>query len=228
MAFTIAIETATKVCSVALFHNEELVAFKEEGGEYSHAEKLAVFVDSLLKEQKVQYDQLAAIAVSKGPGSYTGLRIGVSFAKGLSYSLQIPLIAVDTLQAMAWGAQKELGKEEVLLCPMIDARRMEVYTALFNNKLEIVKEISADIIEENSYASYLKQKEICFFGDGAVKCKTILQHPNANFLEEQFVSAKNMGGILFGKYLENNFEDLAYFEPYYLKEFIALKGKRLV
>lgn len=228
MAYFIAVETATKVCSAALFKDNQLLAFKEEGGDYSHAEKLALFVDEVLKEKGIAYNQLSAIGVSKGPGSYTGLRIGVSFAKGLCYALQIPLISVDTLLSMAIGARQEVEKEQFYLCPMIDARRMEVYSAVYTQDLDQLKDIAADVIEEDSYLSFLDQMETYFFGDGAEKCKQVIQHQNARFLEGGFVSARNMGGMLFDKYQKNEFENLAYFEPYYLKEFIALKGKKLV
>ncbi len=224
MAYLLALETATKVCSVALFDNDKLLISKEQNGSYSHAENLASFVESILKEVKVDTKELSAIAVSKGPGSYTGLRIGVSFAKGLCYALNIPLISIDTLKSMAWGCEVE---EEALICPMIDARRMEVYAAVYTANLEELKPIAADIIDETSYADYLKGKKVYFIGDGASKCEAVLTHENAVF-KESFPSAKYMGALAFSKYSAQDFEDVAYFEPYYLKEFIAIKSKKLV
>ena len=228
MAFFIAIETATKVCSVALFQDEKLLSSKKQEGDYSHAENLAVFVDALMNEQELKYNQLNAIAVSKGPGSYTGLRIGVSFAKGLCYSLQIPLISINTLKAMAWGTKQQIGNLDVFLCPMIDARRMEVFSAIFDAGLNVVKNISADIIEEESYKEYLDQKEVYFFGDGAEKSFQVIKHSNSKLINRSVISAENMAEIIVNKYQSRNFEDVAYFEPYYLKQFIALKGKKLV
>lgn len=227
MTKILALETATKNCSVALFENGELIDFQEEGGAYSHAEKLAVFVDDLLEKNKLDYTALGAIAVSKGPGSYTGLRIGVSLAKGLCYSLGIPLLGIETLKHMAYGAMQELNKKG-FYCPMIDARRMEVYAAIFDANLKVVKETSADIIESASYQEFLNRKEVYFFGDGAQKCKKTLLDKNAKFFDLNLPSAKSMGKIAQEKYNNNQIEDLAYFEPYYLKEFIAIKPKKMV
>lgn len=228
MALILSIETATKVCSVALSENGQTLAFKEEGGAYSHAEKLAVFIDELIRENSHDYSDIDAIAVSKGPGSYTGLRIGVSLAKGLCYSLQKPLLAVETLKAMAWGASQEIKAEDYFLCPMIDARRMEVYSAIYNNKLECVKPTAAELISENSYASFMLEKPVYFFGDGAEKCREVIKGPNAIFDKPLFPSAKNLASLAQELYEQKAWEDVAYFEPYYLKEFIALKGKKMV
>lgn len=224
MAYLLALETATKVCSVALFKEEKLLLVKEQDGAYSHAENLAVFVEDVLKEAGVDINELSAVAISKGPGSYTGLRIGVSFAKGLCYSLALPLIAIDTLKSMAWGCNVEA---DALVCPMIDARRMEVYAAIYNSQLEAVKPISADIVESTSYHEYLENQKVYFIGDGASKCKAVLTHKNAIF-QEGLPSAQNMGSLAFTKFKNAEFEDVAYFEPYYLKEFIAIKSKKLV
>lgn len=229
MAYFLAIETATTVCSAALFKGDQLLACKEENGGYSHAEKLAVFIDELLKENQIDHSQLKAVLVSKGPGSYTGLRIGVSLAKGICFSLQIPLIAISTLKSMAWGAKQSLNKlDDSSLCPMIDARRMEVYAAFYNSQLDIVREIQADVIDENSYLDQLDKNKIYFFGNGAEKCVDVIKHENAHFIADFQPSAAFMGELGNEKYLSNKFEDLAYFEPYYLKEFKALKGKVLV
>ncbi len=229
MAYLLAIETATTVCSVALFQDQKLLACREESGSYSHSENLAIFIDEILKESSLTYEQLNAVLISKGPGSYTGLRIGISLAKGLCFSLQIPLISVDTLKSMAWGANQLLKKRgEYLLCSMIDARRMEVYSAFFTQQLKSIRSTTADIIESNSYSELLNNSPIYFFGDGAKKCKETIVHENAHFLIDQEPSATFMGALGYEKYQAKRFEDLAYFEPFYLKEFIALKGKALV
>ena len=221
MALILLIETATKSCSVSLSSENKIIACKEEvNKQYSHAEKLTVFITELFKTQDFSIKDLDAIAVSKGPGSYTGLRIGISTAKGLCYALDIPLISVSTLKAMAFRmAQKE---ESDLYCPMIDARRMEVYNAFYNNTNKEIRGIQADIIEAHSYQKEL-DKKVLFFGDGAQKCKQIIQHPNAKFLDDIFPSSKDMLEIANEKFSEKNFEDVAYFEPFYLKDFVIGK-----
>ena len=221
MALILLIETATKSCSVSLSSENKIIACKEEvNKQYSHAEKLTVFITELFKTQDFSIKDLDAIAVSKGPGSYTGLRIGVSTAKGLCYALDIPLISVSTLKAMAFRmAQKE---ESDLYCPMIDARRMEVYNAFYNSTNKEIRGIQADIIEADSYQKEL-DKKVLFFGDGAQKCKQIIQHPNAKFLDDIFPSSKDMLEIANEKFSEKIFEDVAYFEPFYLKDFVTGK-----
>ena len=199
----------------------KIIACKEEINEqYSHAEKLTVFITELCKTQDFTIKDLDAVAVSKGPGSYTGLRIGVSTAKGLCYALDIPLISVSTLKAMACGmAQKEKSD---LYCPMIDARRMEVYNAFYNSTNKEIRGIQADIIEAYSYQKEL-DKKVLFFGDGAEKCKQMIQHPNARFIDGFFPSSKDMLEIANEKFAEKDFEDVVYFEPFYLKDFVAGK-----
>ncbi len=220
MAKIIYIETATKICSVALSENGKLVGIRESKVSNSHAEMLSVFIEELMKKVNWKYADLDAVAVSMGPGSYTGLRIGVSSAKGLCYSLEKPLIAVSTLQSMAWGMAQ--NNENVLFCPMIDARRMEVYSAVFDKNNEEVRGIEAQIIDENSFADSLKEKVIYFAGDGAAKCKEVFANqPNARFLDEFEISSRYMIEIATKKYGQQQFEDVAYFEPYYLKDFIA-------
>ena len=221
MALILLIETATKSCSVSLSSENKIIACKEEvNNQYSHAEKLTIFITELFKTQDFSIKDLDAIAVSKGPGSYTGLRIGISTAKGLCYALDIPLISVSTLKAMAFRmAQKE---ESDLYCPMIDARRMEVYNAFYDNTNKEIRGIQADIIEAHSYQKEL-DKKVLFFGDGAQKCKQIIQHPNAKFLDDIFPSSKDMLEIANEKFSEKNFEDVAYFEPFYLKDFVIGK-----
>ena len=219
MALFLLIETATKSCSVSLSSENKIIACKEEINEqYSHAEKLTVFITELCKTQDFTIKDLDAVAVSKGPGSYTGLRIGVSTAKGLCYALDIPLISVSTLKAMAFGmAQKEKSD---LYCPMIDARRMEVYNAFYNSTNKEIRGIQADIIEACSYQKEL-DKKVLFFGDGAEKCKQMIQHPNARFIDGIFPSSKDMLEIANEKFAEKDFEDVVYFEPFYLKDFVA-------
>ena len=221
MALFLLIETATKSCSVSLSSENKIIACKEEVNEqYYHAEKLTVFITELFKTQDFTTKDLDAVAVSKGPGSYTGLRISVSTAKGLCYALDIPLISVSTLKAMAFGmAQKEKSD---LYCPMIDARRMEVYNAFYNSTNKEIRGIQADIIEACSYQKEL-DKKVLFFGDGAEKCKQMIQHPNARFIDGIFPSSKDMLEIANEKFAENFFEDVVYFEPFYLKDFVAGK-----
>ncbi|MCO6500501.1 MAG: tRNA (adenosine(37)-N6)-threonylcarbamoyltransferase complex dimerization subunit type 1 TsaB [Vicingus serpentipes] len=231
MSLILGIETSTKICSVALSDGDQLLALKEEGGDYSHSEKLTLFIEEVMQQAGKTLKDVSVIAVSKGPGSYTGLRIGVSAAKGLCYALDIPLIAVSTLQAMARGMVQQLNREpnNHLFCPMIDARRMEVYTALFDSENNTIENISAKIIDENSLSTYLNDNSIIFFGDGAEKCQsTLSKNKNAIFSNQGLPSAQYINQIAFQKFLNKDFEDLAYFEPYYLKDFIATTPKKLL
>jgi tRNA threonylcarbamoyladenosine biosynthesis protein TsaB len=224
LALILNLETATKVCSVSLANNGEVISIEEYFGEYAHAEKLTFFIEKVCKDAGVELSELSAVAVSKGPGSYTGLRIGVSAAKGISYSLDIPLIAVDTLKHMSVSALDKITeiKKDFLLCPMIDARRMEVYCALFNHKLNNIKEVSAEIISEDSFFNFLNQSQIYFFGDGAEKCKNVLEkNPNAIFLDNIHPSSASMAILAQEQFDRKQFEDVAYFEPFYLKDFIT-------
>lgn len=224
MTIILSIETATPVCSVALIKNNQVLAVKKSTRKNSHAEIVTVFIDELMKENQFSFKDLDAVAVSKGPGSYTGLRIGVSTAKGMCYALDIPLIAVNTLQSLAIGASFDYQPDEglpVLFCPMIDARRMEVYCALFDKSNREIRETKAEIIEPDAFQTYLVSNKVVFFGDGADKCKEVIQHSNAVFLENVFPSAKNMAGIALDKFNKQQFEDVAYFEPFYLKDFVA-------
>ncbi|PCJ23338.1 MAG: tRNA (adenosine(37)-N6)-threonylcarbamoyltransferase complex dimerization subunit type 1 TsaB [Flavobacteriales bacterium] len=227
MSIILGLETSTKICSVAVSDGDKLLALREEGGEYSHSEKLTVFIQSTLKEARLKLPDIDAVAVSKGPGSYTGLRIGVSVAKGLCYALNKPLIAVDTLQAMALGMSKaeDLG----LYCAMIDARRMEVYTAIYDLNNNMIEEVSAKIIDKDSFENYLKENKVVFFGDGSDKCKEVLNgNTNATFSDKGLPSAQYINQIALEKFNCQNFEDVAYFEPYYLKDFIATTPKKLL
>ena len=221
MALILLIETATKSCSVSLASDDKIIATKQEVNEqYSHAEKLTIFIVELFENKDFTIQDLDAVAVSKGPGSYTGLRIGVSTAKGLCYALEIPLISVSTLKAMAFGMAKK--EDSDLYCPMIDARRMEVYNAFFDEMNNEVRGVQADIINKDSYKKKLENK-VLFFGDGAFKCKKIIKHKNARFIDGIFSSSENMSSLSFQKFKKKEFEDIAYFEPLYLKDFVAGK-----
>ncbi|MEZ2335506.1 tRNA (adenosine(37)-N6)-threonylcarbamoyltransferase complex dimerization subunit type 1 TsaB [Mucilaginibacter sp. RCC_168] len=227
MSVILQIETATTSCSVALAIDGKVVAFKQINERNIHAEVITLFIDELVATANLTYTDLDAIAVSSGPGSYTGLRIGVSTAKGLCFALDKPLIAIETLEAMAYGVI--YGNDftidpNILLCPMIDARRMEVYCSLFNAHGQKVRPTSADIIDEHSFAEELKQSKILFFGDGADKCEATLGvNPNAQFLPGFVNSATFLTQKAVEKFDKKEFEDVAYFEPYYLKDFIAGK-----
>ena len=224
MALILSIETATPVCSVALSKDHDLIALKESIKKNSHSEVVTVFIEELIKENKLFFTDLDAVAVSKGPGSYTGLRIGVSTAKGMCYALDIPLLSLNTLQSLAFGAAKKYCQDNespVLFCPMIDARRMEVYCALYDENNQEIRKTKAEIIQANSFQTYLDANRVIFFGDGAAKCKDIIKHHHAVFLENVSPSALSMIKIAFDKFLNQEFEDVAYFEPFYLKDFIA-------
>jgi tRNA threonylcarbamoyladenosine biosynthesis protein TsaB len=218
------IETATTSCSVALANNGEVLAFKEINARNIHAEVITVYIDELMAQTNSTYADVDAIAVSCGPGSYTGLRIGVSTAKGLCFALDKPLIAVPTLAAMANGVAINNNVDNLLLCPMIDARRMEVYTAIFNAAGEVIRPTAAEIIDAESFNHILSENKVLFFGDGADKCRQALGHNlNAEFLSDFENSATHLTQIAADKFARADFEDVAYFEPYYLKDFIAGK-----
>lgn len=223
MAIILNIETATKNCSVSISKSGKTIAYKEfNDGNYSHAEVLHPFIIDILNETKFSLNNIDAIAVSKGPGSYTGLRIGVSAAKGLCFALQKPLISVDTLTSLSHA----ISIEEGVIIPMLDARRMEVYASVFNQKHEQIREIKAEIIDENSFSEYLNSQKVYFLGDGAFKCKEIIIHKNAMFMDDIFPSSREMGILAFEKFKNNDFEDVAYFEPLYLKDFMVVPEKK--
>ena len=187
---------------------------------------LTVFIGEAMAEAGIGYNELSGVAVSRGPGSYTGLRIGVSAAKGICYGADIPLIALDTLLIMARGLLRNIADNDgLLLCPMIDARRMEVYTALYDTAGTRVKDITAEIIVNDSFKDYLDERKIIFFGDGSGKCRDTLKHPNAVFIEGIYPSACYMAQLSFKAFAEKIFEDTAYFEPFYLKDFLATTPK---
>lgn len=235
MALLLNIETSTEVCSVTLAENGKTLFQKESSKGLNHSELLTVFIQDLFQENNVELNTIDAVAVSKGPGSYTGLRIGVSVAKGLCYGLGKPLIGVGSLEGMGayvaanykayYTGQKN---EKILFCPMIDARRMEVYTTLYNLNGEQILPVTAKIIDENSYAEYLEDNEILFFGNGAAKCKEKISHKNALFEGPLLTSARFMQNLAEIKYNKKEFEDVAYFEPFYLKDFVATIPKNKV
>ncbi len=214
------IETATTLCSVSIAKTGKVIAIKEINDGYTHAENLHVFIQEVLKQAGKTTKDLNAIAVGSGPGSYTGLRIGVSTAKGLAFALQIPLIAVNTLQTMT-AKVIEQNKSDVLFCPMLDARRMEVYTAIFDKELNTIKETSPQIISAEEVSFFNIGKPICFFGDGMPKCKDILkQIPQSSFIDDITPSSSALAELSYQKHKKAQFEDVAYFEPFYLKNFL--------
>ena len=219
MATILCIETATTNCSVALSVDGKVIALKEDyNNTYSHAERLHIYIEEILQKNNISKAQLDAIAVSKGPGSYTGLRIGVSAAKGLCFALDIPLISIPTLDALAYQVKENNG----VIVSMLDARRMEVYAAIYTaESKEQIRETKAEVLEENSFSDYLEKGKAYFLGDGVEKFKTICTHKNAVFIEEKLPSANEMGLLANNKYKKSDIEDVAYFEPYYLKDFIS-------
>jgi tRNA threonylcarbamoyladenosine biosynthesis protein TsaB len=222
----ICIETATNLCSVALISSSGVISLKESNDLKSHASMLTVFIDEALKENGISAHDLEAIAVGKGPGSYTGLRIGVSVAKGIAYAATIPLVGVETTLSMFWGMAGRIeeitpDRENTLFCPMIDARRMEVYNAVYDSQGNTEKEISADIIREDSFADIPQAKKIIFFGDGAAKCKEVIKRKNVYFQDDFRISASHMLIPVYQAIDKRHFEDVAYFEPFYLKDFIT-------
>ncbi|MDR0982030.1 MAG: tRNA (adenosine(37)-N6)-threonylcarbamoyltransferase complex dimerization subunit type 1 TsaB [Culturomica sp.] len=238
MALILNIDTSTSVCSVVLAREGKVVAKKEDSTGQNHSLLLGTFIDTILKENNLQAGDLDAVAVSMGPGSYTGLRIGVSMAKGLCYGASLPLIGVNTLQALALAATKltnaatDLHIAMPLLprlyCPMIDARRMEVYTAVFDGDNQTVIETKAEIITPDSFADTLNDNTVFFLGNGAEKAMTVIQSPNARYISGVETSAENMTEISEAHFAEKAFEDVAYFEPFYLKDFIATTPKNKV
>ena len=229
MACILHIETSTEACSVAI-SEDGIVEFKQEDLQGpSHAVQLGVFVDEALSFVDSHAMPLDAVAVSCGPGSYTGLRIGVSMAKGICYGRNLPLIALPTLEIMCVPVLlKQDLPEDALLCPMIDARRMEVYAAMYDRSLNVVREIGADIVDENSYLDYLEKHPVYFFGNGAAKCKDKITHANAHFIDDIRPLARWMFPLAEKAKYNHDFKDVAYFEPFYLKEFVVSKPKKLI
>jgi tRNA threonylcarbamoyladenosine biosynthesis protein TsaB len=229
MALIINIETSTPVCSVALSRDGKVLHTLENHDGYAHASHLTVLIERLFTETDgVSMSQVDAVAVSSGPGSYTGLRIGVSTAKGLCFALGKPLIAIGSLDVLTWPVSSmvpDLSVDNRWYCPMIDARRMEVYTTFFDEKMNRLKDVVAEIITADSFQDVLPQREIIFFGDGAAKCKDVIDHPNARFVDDVVPLAKNMARLAQQAFDNGRFEDVAYYEPFYLKDFVATTPK---
>ncbi|MCL6274884.1 tRNA (adenosine(37)-N6)-threonylcarbamoyltransferase complex dimerization subunit type 1 TsaB [Muricauda sp. 2012CJ35-5] len=224
MAIILNLETATTNCSVSISDGDKVICLKENNAiNYSHSEQLHVYIKEALEEASLSFSNLDAIAVSKGPGSYTGLRIGVSAAKGLAFSLNIPLISIPTLQSMA--SQVKAATDEVII-PVLDARRMEVYSAVYNSEWKEIRETQAEIIEAGSFAKFKEYSKILIAGNGAEKCKDLLKDDVFSFNTEIVPSAREMAGIAYPKFLNKDFEDVAYFEPYYLKDFVLQTKKK--
>jgi tRNA threonylcarbamoyladenosine biosynthesis protein TsaB len=235
MALILNIETSTEVCSVALSKNGNLMHKKESVEGLNHSRVLTVFIEELFAENNIPINSIDAVAVSKGPGSYTGLRIGVSVAKGLCFGLNIPLISVNSLEVLGIYAAQNLSKyypapdaAKVLFCPMIDARRMEVYTSLYTLNGEEIRPVSAEIIDGNFLSEFFEIYKILFFGNGAEKCKSLIKHKNAFFGGPVKTSAQFMQAIAEEKFNKNEFENVAYFEPFYLKNFVATIPKNKI
>ncbi len=232
MARILHIETTTHVCSVAITSDGQLINERENKAGRSHASLLSYFVWQILSEEQIKPGDLDAISISEGPGSYTGLRIGVSTAKGLCYGAGIPLIAVNTLQSLTEGLFAQMKEESSkpndnsVYVPMLDARRMEVYSAIMDSKNLFIRGVKAEVIDEFSFNQWLKGHIVYFFGNGAEKCKETIKHPNARFIDNIDLSAKYMATIAEQKYKNRQFEDLAYFEPFYLKDFIATTPRK--
>ena len=229
MSCILNIETSTSVCSVAVSQDGQTVFVKEDLTGPSHAVSLGVFVDEALSFINSHAIPLDAVAVSCGPGSYTGLRIGVSMAKGICYGSNVPLIGIPTLKILCVPVllYHDLP-EDALLCPMLDARRMEVYASIYDRALNVKRETAADIIDENSYLDFLDKYPVYFFGNGSAKCKGKIMHPNAHFIEDIYPLAKMMFPLAEKAVACKDYKDVAYFEPFYLKEFVASKPKKLL
>jgi tRNA threonylcarbamoyladenosine biosynthesis protein TsaB len=228
MSYILSLETSTTVCSVAIHEAGKLLMSREILIPQSHASKLAVLIDEVKKSSKLDFRQLSAVAVASGPGSYTGLRIGVSTAKALCYALNIPLVAVETLDIMAHqvyasrnGVNQTPSPE--FYCPMIDARRMEVYCKVFDGSLNVIRPVEAKIIDDHSFDDVMSERTLIFFGDGSSKCKEILTSPNAVFIENIFPAASMLGELAYKKFADGIVEDVVHFEPFYLKDFLIKK-----
>ena len=232
MAAILVIETSTEVCSIALTIDGLLTDCMESKEGQTHARLVTVYAEELLRRNNIKPEELMAVAVSKGPGSYTGLRIGVSTAKGICFARQIPLIAIGTLEAMTRHVMQNrrfyniLGDKPSLFCPMIDARRMEVFSMLYSGDGSVIKPIKAVIVDESYLSDELGENQIVFFGNGSEKCSLVLKSPNAFFVPQIEASAKYLCEMVWQLYNKNQFEDVAYFEPFYLKDFVAIVSKK--
>jgi tRNA threonylcarbamoyladenosine biosynthesis protein TsaB len=220
MALILSLETSTEVCSVAIHEDEKLLATLEVHQPQSHASKLAVLTEQVIQLSGIKSHQLSAVAVSSGPGSYTGLRIGTSTAKGICYALNIPLIAINPLEIMSRQV-RNFNFQQTFLCPMIDAMRMEVYCLLMDETHTILHPTEAKIIEPSSFSDILEHRQILFFGNGALKCRDVIRHRNARFIEGVYPKASALGNMALDYFRNKSFADLVNYEPTYLKEFVA-------
>jgi tRNA threonylcarbamoyladenosine biosynthesis protein TsaB len=225
------LETATNLCSVALCDSAGVISLRESNESKSHASQLTVFIEEILAGQGIKARDLSAVAVSKGPGSYTGLRIGVSVAKGIAYGASIPLIGIETTFSMYCGIMESAtfnaeSDDATLFCPMLDARRMEVYYAIYDSRGNKIKDIAAEIICQETFNNFPETKKIVFFGDGALKCKEVINRENALFATDYMISASHMYKPVFQSFNNHLYEDVAYFEPLYLKDFITSKPRK--
>lgn len=234
MALILNMDSSTEVCSVSLFMDNVLLEERENSDGLNHAELLTAFVEEVLTAQNLKATDLDAVAIAGGPGSYTGLRIGVSAAKGICYAGRLPLIAISSLKAMAHQVSSHPSRynvpidDDALFCPMIDARRMEVFTAMYNIENNEVQPISAEIVDHHSFSQYLDKGPVIFFGNGAKKCQDAITHPNAIFVDNVTASSLFMGPLAEKAFQEKDFVDVAYYEPFYLKDFIATAPKKNV
>ena len=229
MSTILHIETSTDVCSVAVSEDGQVIFDQEDHSGPNHAERLGTMVDEALSFTDNHAIPFDAVAVSCGPGSYTGLRIGVSMAKGVCYGRNLKLIAVPTLELLCVPILlREIPEEDALLCPMLDARRMEVYAGIYDRGLKTIRPIQADIVEGETYTEFLDKRPVYFFGNGAQKCKAAINHPNAHFIENIEPLAKWMQPLAEKRFLNEQFEDVAYFVPFYLKDFVAKMPKKLL
>ena len=230
MSCILNIETSTNVCSVAISEDGQCIYHDEDRTGPNHNERLGQFVDEALSFADSHAIPVDGVAISMGPGSYTGLRIGTSMAKGVCYGFGIPLVAVPTLELMCVPVllRHDDLPEDALLCPMLDARRMEVYAGIYNRALKPVREIRADVVDAETYREYLDEHPVYFFGNGAEKCMEVINHPNAHFFKGIEPLAKYMFPLAERRMMRGETEDVAYFEPFYLKDFVALKPKKLI
>ncbi len=223
MAILLNLETATTNCSVSISKDNQIIALKENNAEnYSHSEQLHIFIKEALQEASLSFSDIDAVSISKGPGSYTGLRIGVSAAKGLCFSLDVPLISIPTLESMAHQVELQAGE---MVIPVLDARRMEVYSCVYDADYQEIRETRAEIIDEGSFAEYVSTSKVYLIGSGSKKCRGVLEHPNFQFDATIVPSAREMAPLAFKKFQAKQFEDVAYFEPYYLKDFVIQSKK---
>lgn len=226
MTRILSIETSASLCSAAIHEDGKLIVVSEIHEDQSHASKLAVLIEQLFRLAGIKPGDLSAVAVSSGPGSYTGLRIGVSTAKGVCFAHNIPLLSVDSLTILTSKALKR-KTQSGLFCPLIDARRMEAYCCLFNESLSFVEPVQAKILDEHSFLDYLNREKVNFFGDAMKKLASVISHPNAVFLHDIYSSASELGELAFKKFQGKQYEDLVHFEPLYLKEFLVKKSTKL-